>query len=110
MLKKQHRLAKTTTVEQTMRRGRSFFNPHFVIKFRASHNAPRFTVIVSTKVSKKAVDRNRLKRLLREVIRLQLSKFRGGDYVIIVKPIVVKLSSTELKESFSKLVKSKFFL
>ncbi len=46
----------------------------------------RFTVVVSTKVFKKATDRNRLKRVIREYLHKRLSAWPKGDYIITVKP------------------------
>jgi ribonuclease P protein component len=101
VLKKPNRLAKTKDVQRTTMRGRSFFNPYFVIKFASSRvPEPRFTVIASTKVSKKAVARNRLKRIIREAIRLRMAEFRAGDYVIIVKVSALKLPPRELSQNF----------
>lgn len=101
MFSKKHRLAKTKDVKTTFARGRGFFYPHFNIKYNKSGLlAPRFTVVVSTKVSKKAVSRNRIKRILREVIRLRLLEFSIGDYAIIVKPQAMKLSPVELRNKF----------
>lgn len=112
MLHKKHRLAKTKDIQQTFARGRSFFYPLFSIKFAAKPSSPRFTVVVSTKVSKKAVVRNRIKRVLRETIRLALSSFVSGDYVIMVRPQAAKATAAELREQLkdalakAKLVKA----
>jgi ribonuclease P protein component len=43
-------------------------------------------VVVSTKVSKKAPKRNRLKRIIRELIRKKLPTLPYGDYVLALKP------------------------
>ena len=105
MLKKQHRLAKTKDVQKTFARGRGFFNPLFSVKFfRKTTPGIRFTVVVSTKVSKKAVDRNRLKRITREFIRLNISNFTQGDYVISLKPLVKKVPEKEYLEKLSSLL------
>lgn len=46
----------------------------------------RAAVVVGTKVSKKAVIRNRLRRQIREILRLNLAKLKSGhDLVLIVK-------------------------
>jgi ribonuclease P protein component len=87
MLQKKHRLNKSKDIQDTSARGRSFFSPNFVIKFRPDPAmATRVAVVVSNYVSKKAVDRNRVKRLVREALRLNISKLKKGDYVIIVRP------------------------
>lgn len=108
MLHQSNRLSKTKDVQITMMRGRSFFSPHFVIKQRKSAgNAVRATVIVSTKVSKNAVARNRIKRILREVLRLKMLPVAAmGDYAIIVKPVAASLPAAELRASVLTLLRS----
>ncbi len=107
MLSKPHRLAKTRDVKMAFARGRGFFNPLYTVKFlRNPLSQSRFTVVVSTKVSKKAVVRNRIKRVLREFIRLNLKSFVQGDYAIIVKPVATKKENPLLIKAFSDLVTS----
>lgn len=105
MLKKEHRLAKTKDVKAAFEQGRGFFNPNFSVRHSAKGKKhKRFTVVVSTKVSKNATARNRLKRLVREFIRLNIGCFNLGDYVVSVKPKAVKLAKDEYLESFKKLL------
>lgn len=105
MLKKQFRLAKDADVKKVFARGRAFFNPLFAIKYFPGPIS-RFTVVVSTKVSKKAVVRNRIKRTLREVIRLNLTKFKPGDYAVVVKPGAGSVERPILREKFTLFCKS----
>lgn len=104
MLHKKHRLAKTSDVQKALGRGRAFFNPLFSLRFLSHSLQKRFTVVVSTKVSKKAVRRNRVKRLLREFIRLQINNFSFGDYVVMVKPAAGKLEDKGLLFSFEEFI------
>jgi ribonuclease P protein component len=106
MLKKKHRLGKTSDVQRAFKQGRAFFNPLFTIRFLAGSGKSRFTVVVSTKVAKQAVRRNRLKRLIREVIRLNLEKFKSGDYAIMVKPAAAQKESADIKLKFAELCKT----
>lgn len=104
MFHKSNRLAKTKDVKRALGRGRAFFNGFFILKFVSAPNAvKRFTVIVSTKVSKKAVLRNRIKRVVREYIRLRMDKFTPGDYALIVKPALAKTQSKEWREKLRQL-------
>ena len=103
MLKKVNRLAKAKDIEKAFARGRTFFSPFFNIKFLVAPGTPRFTVVVSTKVFKKAVSRNRLKRIIREYLRLNLSKFRRGSYMIMVKPKISKLPEADILKDFAYL-------
>lgn len=100
MLKKVNRLAKAKDIATAFARGRGFFNPFFSIKFFPSVQPPRFAVVVSTKVFKRAHDRNRLKRILREYLRNNLNKFKNGSYMIMAKPKISNLPEPERLKSF----------
>ena len=100
MLKRANRLAKSKDIASAFARGRTFFNPFFSIRFLAKPTEKKFTVVVSTKVYKRAVARNRLKRLVREYIRKNLEKFRNGSYVIAAKPKISKLPESEIVKQF----------
>ncbi|MEA3449834.1 MAG: ribonuclease P protein component [Patescibacteria group bacterium] len=68
----------------------------------------RFGVIVSTKISKKAVIRNKIKRRIRAVIKKELEKLKiGYDIVIFSQKAIVDSSykeiETELTQIFNKL-------
>jgi ribonuclease P protein component len=100
MLKRANRLAKSKDIQTAFARGRTFFNPFFGIRFLPKAGEKKFTVVVSTKVYKRAVARNRLKRLVREYIRKNLEKFRSGSYVISAKPKISQLPETEIVPAF----------
>lgn len=57
--------------------------------------------MVSAKISKKATQRNLLKRRLREIFRLMLKKeeLKGGyDLVVLTRVGVIEIKYSELKE------------
>lgn len=58
---------------------------------------------VAKKMFRKAVQRNRIKRLIREAFRLERPNFSAG-LDIVVRPKVKELSLSILKSSFSRLV------
>lgn len=101
MLSQKHRLSRSADVKQTTARGRSFFNPYFVIKFTANSEAKLLTVVVSVKVSKKAVIRNKIKRIVRDELRKQISNLKNGNYAFIIKPSVLKIDSKQLREQIN---------
>jgi ribonuclease P protein component len=105
MLKKTFRLSSSKDIRVTSLRGRSFFSPYFVIKYIAAPSL-RFTVIVSTKVSKRAVERNRIKRVVREAIRHSLPSHKTGDYVIIVKVRAAGKPAADIKDQLDQLLVS----
>jgi ribonuclease P protein component len=91
MLKKLYRLNKTKDIQALMKKGRSFYSPLLMVKAMANdlpHS--RFAIIVSNKVSKKATQRNLIKRRLREIVRLQLSTLEtGADVAILASPKMI---------------------
>lgn len=77
-LGKQERLKSRKIIEQVFSEGKSFnVNPYkvyYLFSSLTTHNPPfsiQFGIGVSTKNFKRAVDRNRIKRITREAYRLQ---------------------------------------
>ena len=66
---------------------------------------PRFGFVISTKVSKKAPDRNLLKRRMREIIRGGVETIDGGhDFVFIARKSALNLTFLELKSEITRLL------
>lgn len=72
----------------------------------------RFAVVVSKKVMKSAVGRNRIRRRLYEILRRNLENIsQGHDIVLLVShPEIRTMSSTELEEMVvSQLTQAKIY-
>lgn len=84
MLARGFRLSKATDFTRTYKYGKSYNHTDFYIKALAVQ-APnsRFAVVAPKKISKRAVDRNRIRRRLYEIIRVNFGKIKPG-YTIIV--------------------------
>jgi ribonuclease P protein component len=89
--------------------GKSFYSKLFGVKMVANGlTNNRYGIIISSKVSKKAVERNKLKRQIRVVLR-KLDKHlnHGYDLIIIVLPIALNqgfdVVSAELEKISLKL-------
>ena len=63
----------------------------------------RVGITVAKKVSKRAVDRNRYKREIREFIRHRLTQLHSVDVVITAKPICAKATDAERLEGLEQL-------
>ena len=66
----------------------------------------RFAFIISSKISKKAVIRNKIRRRLREIIRNDFNNIKTGfDIIIIVKPEIVGKNYQEIKNDLENFLK-----
>ena len=63
-------------------------------------------LIVSKKVSKKAVVRNKIKRRLREIFRLNQNSLDSFDIVIIAKQNAAECEYADLEKNFIKALKN----
>ncbi len=107
MLPKENRLKKKKDFANVLRKGRGFREGFLFLKLAGnSLEESRFGFVVSQRISKKAVIRNRLKRRLGEIIRLNLSEIKKGvDGVFIPGPGLRDKTFQELGEIMVKLLK-----
>ena len=89
MLPYKNRLIKRTDFEKVYKYGRLFYFENIAIKIiKNGIDESRIGFSVGIKFSKKAVERNRIKRQLREIFRKILEKIeKDADIVVMVKKI-----------------------
>ncbi len=89
-------------IKEILNSGKVLKKSNFILIFRENNlEFPRFAFIASKKFSKRAVDRNRAKRLLKEAVRKRidkLSKFQYDFIFIAKKNILNKKLDDVLKE------------
>mgnify|MGYP001558987650 CR=1 FL=1 len=81
----------------------------FIVK-SSDNNLPysRFGVVISSKVSKSAVKRNKIKRTIFDFIRLnKFHEIKGMDVLIIVSPKTAGLKNEEIKRELFLLLNTK---
>lgn len=100
MLQKSSILKKKKDFDSVFKKGESFKSRSFILKITKNNlGKSRFGFIVSKKVSKKAVVRNKIKRRLRSIIKQNLKDIKKGmDVVLIILSGIEKKNFTELKE------------
>lgn len=101
MLSKVNRLTKKKDFDAVWQKGRSSFDKIIGIKVLANGlRENRFGLMIGLKVSKKAVERNKIKRRIREIVRLETANLKTGfDIVITVLPAARGLEFIELQRS-----------
>jgi len=104
MLAKSSRLAKAKDFEKIFKRGKSFYTKIFSIKALANESGiNRYGIVISTKVSKKAVIRNKLKRRFQAALKEYDSQLKSGhDLVIIASPAAINLKYKVIKSELEK--------
>jgi len=105
MLPKANRLKKKKDFERVFKKGQGFKEDFLYLKIIKNNlKSSRFGFIVSKKFSKKAVNRNKIKRRLRGLIRIKLNKIKKGiDGVIIIMPGLEVTDIWQLEKIINKL-------
>lgn len=112
MLPKKYRLKKRTAFSATYRTGTSFHKDGITV-FCGKNKTPDFTTkigfVVSKKIHKRAVKRNRIKRLMRESLRLYIKDNSfDSKYMSLIFVASSKLLNKNFKEincSMEKLIR-----
>lgn len=107
MLPESNRLKKENDFQQVFEKGEGFNKSFLFLKVfnREDQQQSRFGFVVSTKVSNKAVVRNKLKRRLREIVRTKLEQVKPGrDVVVVTQPGIETQSFHQLKQNLFSLL------
>ena len=79
------------------------FRIHRAPAAETRQRSPRLGLAISRRVARRAVDRNRLKRLIRETFRAHRSALPDEDFVVLARPPAVAAESSELHASLDQL-------
>jgi ribonuclease P protein component len=107
MLPKINRIKRKKDFEIIFKNGLNFKDTFLVLKvFKNKSDFTRFGFIISQKVSKKAVVRNKIRRRLAEIVWSEFKEIKKGlDIVIICLPGLEKEDFSELEISVNKIFK-----
>lgn len=103
MFAQKNRLTKKKDIDSVFKSGRYSFAKDLGIKYLKNNlDHPRFAVIVSNQVSKKATERNQIKRRLREIVRLARPQLpQNLDLIVLTRPSVKQLDYAEMQNQLS---------
>jgi len=80
-------------------------NLFILMKIPAESNIPKFSVVVDKKNIKNATIRNKTRRKIYEIIRLNLPEIPLGYYLIKIKKDISRLKLKDIEEQLLYLIK-----
>ena len=107
MLPSENRLRLQKDFKYIFKKGRTVNSSALLIK-TVKKQAPknRFGIIISNKISKKAVERNKIRRRIKSWINKNQTKIKKGfDIIIITKKSIVDYSYLETEQDLLKIFK-----
>ncbi len=102
-------ISSSKDIKKILSTGKKLIFKDFIIIFQKNNfGYPRFAFIVSKKVSKRAVDRNRAKRLLREIVRkyYRYISDKGFDIIFIARKSIIDKKLQDLESEFQEFLKT----
>jgi len=108
MLSKKNRIKDKRLIKKILKKGRRVKFGYLLFKYLPSEEEnSKFAFIVSKKVSKKAVVRNKIKRQLSEILRTNLANFPiKVNGVFIALPGIGELDFAQKKENLFQVLKA----
>jgi ribonuclease P protein component len=105
-LQRQYRLKKDVEFKRVRSKGRSWANSLVVLyALRSDQDLTRVGISVSKRIGK-AVKRNRVKRLIREVVRLRYPKIsQGWDLVFIARRPIAEATFVEVGTAVEQVIR-----
>lgn len=101
---KESRLLNQAQFQDTLIHKQAIFDKHYKFYYRINSLAhPRLGIIAAKKKCRLAVDRNRLKRQVREAFRHYQSQLPSYDIIAITSQMAVKANNLELRQCLDNL-------
>ena len=107
MFKQENRLKREKDVELVFKKGKSVFDSACGVKFKENgQENTRFAIVVGTKVHKSAVQRNKVKRQYREIVKNYLPEFKiGYDVVLLTSEPALELDFADKETRLIKVLR-----
>lgn len=108
MLGRKNRLTGSKDYDKVEKEGQVFQSENFGVAVlgRGDEGPTRFGFVVSTKVAKDAVDRNRFKRVMSEAVRMSMTEVKNGfDVVFLAKMTVTRIPTDILMKEVKRSLK-----
>ena len=108
MTVKYYRIKKRIDFENLFRKSKAIAGKLVFFKVKKNNvGSSRFCIVVSSKISKKAVVRNKIKRRIREISKKIYPGLKPGfDIAIIARTAILNKKYSEIEEEINNLFKS----
>jgi len=113
VLKKINRICKREEIEEVRLSGKMMSTPLFGLIWmnstsqEATSKQRKFAAVISKKISKKAVERNRARRIIMEAVRLNMDIFpEGFRGLFLVKKSILDKKMEDVEKCLKELFKS----
>lgn len=113
MLSSEFRLKKYRDFTRAKLKGKLIQRPWYSVCVydRKDSDVPRFGFIISTKISKLATQRNRIRRVMGETVRYNLKSVpKGIDVVFLVKTSITKIVADDIQQDLTEFIRTTDFL
>ncbi len=98
------RLHSPNQFKSVFNKAKKFRSETFTMLFRKNEcDYPRLGIIVAKRKAKRAVDRNLIKRIIRESFRLNKSKIPANDYIVLLSKPIDDVSRNNFREQLNTL-------
>jgi ribonuclease P protein component len=106
VLKKENRISLRRDILEIKEKGEMLPSSLFsLLLLKKESKEKKFGVIISKKISKKAVERNKAKRLIMEGLRRNLSSIEDGNYgLFLVKRSILGRKVDEVEKEIKKVL------
>jgi ribonuclease P protein component len=107
VLKKINRIGRRKEFLEIKNKGKIYNSPLFGMVYSFDETKEiKFGFVISKKISKKAVDRNKIKRRISEVLVIKMDKFKMGTKIIfLAKKSLLKAKIEEIEKEIDKFIK-----
>lgn len=97
------RLLKSHEFRHFVQYGKKVSDKSFLLSAKPNqYDHPRLGIVVSKKCSKKAVERNRIKRVIRESFRYHQHLLGGFDFLFIAKKPIIEQPQSAFRAELDK--------
>ena len=107
MLKRINRIGTKKEFEEVKEKGRAYQAPLLaMVILKKEDEEKKFGLVVSKRISKKAVIRNKIRRTVYEVLRRQLDKIsKGVRGIVLVRMAIVGKGTEEIEREIGEIIK-----